>query len=103
MLDQTFASLADPTRRAILERLTREAQVSVGDLAKPFAASLPAIIKHIDVLEHAGLIVRARQGRHVCCRLKPDPMAEARQWLDRHLSFWTSRLDRLGDIVEGRD
>lgn len=102
MLDETFASLADPTRRAILQRLTREAEVSVGELAKPFAASLPSIIKHLDVLEHAGLVERERRGRNVCCRLKPAPITAARRWLERNLSFWESRLERLQDVVEGR-
>jgi DNA-binding transcriptional ArsR family regulator len=102
MLDETFASLADPTRRAILQRLTREPEVAVGDLAKPFARSLPSIIKHLDVLEHAGLIVRERRGRHVCCRLKPAPMAQAHRWIERNLSFWEKRLEQLADVVEGR-
>ena len=100
MLDDVFSSLADPTRRAIVERLTREREVSVGALAEPFAASLPAIIKHIDVLERAGLIERERRGRNVCCRLKPDPMTEARLWLDRHLAFWNASFDRLRAIVD---
>jgi DNA-binding transcriptional ArsR family regulator len=102
MLDETFASLADPTRRAILQRLTRETEVAVGDLAKPFSRSLPSIIKHLDVLEHAGLIVRERRGRNVCCRLKPAPMTQAHRWLERNLSFWEKRLEQLADVVEGR-
>lgn len=101
MLDQTFASLADPTRRAIVERLTRERELSVGDLARGFPASLPAVIKHIDVLEHAGLVRRERRGRFVCCSLRPDPMADARLWLERNLAFWSASLGRLGDVVDG--
>lgn len=101
MLDRTFASLADPTRRSILERLTREREVSVGELAAPFGTSLTAVIKHIDVLESAGLVARRRVGRNVCCSLVPDPMAQARAWLDRNLAFWSGSLDRLGDVVDG--
>jgi DNA-binding transcriptional ArsR family regulator len=101
MLDQTFASLADPTRRAIVERLTREREVNVGDLASTFATSLPAIIKHIHVLEHAGLVRRERHGRFVRCSLNPESMAEARAWLDRNLAFWTASFDALSVIVDG--
>ncbi len=101
MLDNVFASFADPTRRAIVERLTRENEVSVGDLARPFDTSLTAIIKHIDVLEGAGLVARRRAGRNVCCSLVTDPMAEARAWLDRNLAFWSASLDRLGAVVDG--
>ena len=99
MLNRTFASLADPTRRAIIERLNRERELAVGEIAAPFAASLPAIIKHIDVLESAGLIVRERQGRHVRCRLAGDPMRAAREWIDRNLAFWEAGFDRLDAIV----
>ena len=100
-LDLAFASLADPTRRAILERLTREREVSVGDLAGRFPVSLPAIIKHIDVLCYAGLVRRERRGRNVCCSLLPDPMAEARTWLERNLAFWHASFEVLGEIVDG--
>jgi DNA-binding transcriptional ArsR family regulator len=102
-LDVAFASLADPTRRAILERLTREREVSVGDLAARFPVSLPAIIKHIDVLCDAGLVRRERRGRNVCCSLLPDPMAEARAWLERNLAFWHVSLDALGEIIDGNE
>jgi DNA-binding transcriptional ArsR family regulator len=100
-LDLAFASLADPTRRAILERLTHERQVSVGELAARFPVSLPAIIKHIDVLCDAGLVRRERRGRNVCCSLLPDPMAEARAWLERNLAFWHASFDALGEVVDG--
>jgi DNA-binding transcriptional ArsR family regulator len=103
MLDNVFASLADPTRRAIVERLTREQEVSVGDLARPFDTSLTAIIKHIDVLEGAGLVARRRAGRNVRCSLVTDPMAEARAWLDGNLAFWSASLDRLGAVVDGEE
>ena len=99
-LDRAFASLADPTRRAIIERLTHEREVSVGGLATAFPTSLTAIIKHIDVLCDAGLVRRQRRGRHVCCSLVPDPMAEARAWLERNLAFWNASFDALGEIVD---
>ena len=100
-LDKAFASLADPTRRAILERLTHEREVAVGELAVRFPTSLTAVIKHIDVLCDAGLVKRKRRGRNVCCRLVPDPMAEAKAWLERNLAFWSSGFDRLGEILDG--
>lgn len=103
MLDRTFASLADPTRRAIVERLTREGEVHVGALASAFTASLPAVIKHIDVLEDAGLVRRQRKGRFVCCSLKPDAMEEARRWLDRNLRFWAASFDRLEDLLDKKE
>lgn len=103
MLDQTFASLADPTRRAIVQRLARGGELSVGEIAARFDASLPAIIKHIDVLEDAGLVVRKRRGRHVCCRIRPVPMSKARAWLDRNLAFWEAGLDRLQKLVDEDD
>lgn len=102
-IDHFFASLGDPTRLAIVERLAREREVPVGALAAPFEASLPAIIKHIDVLESAGVIIRRREGRNVHCSLSADVMAEARAWLDRNLSFWSASLDRLDALVDGKD
>jgi DNA-binding transcriptional ArsR family regulator len=86
-LDRTFAALADPTRRALLARLGEEDGVSVSDLAEPFAISLPAVIKHLDVLAGAGLIARRKRGRTVTCRLRAEPMEEAARWLDRYRRF----------------
>ena len=105
MLDATFSALADPTRRAIVERLAREGEAQVGDIAGRFAASLPAIIKHLDVLARAGLVERERRGRRVFCHLQPDEMARARAWLDRNLAFWGPSLDALDDLLDegGRD
>jgi DNA-binding transcriptional ArsR family regulator len=100
-LDKAFASLADPTRRAILERLTHEREVAVGDLAERFPTSLTAVIKHIDVLCDAGLVHRQRRGRNVCCSLVPEPMADAQAWLERNLAFWNASFDRLSKIVDG--
>lgn len=93
-LDRTFTALADPTRRAILARLA-QGETTVGELAKPFAISAPAISRHLKVLEDAALISNERQGKHRLCRLKPRAMEEATDWLDFHRRFWTGSLDRL--------
>ena len=98
-LDATFAALADPTRRAILARLAR-GEVSVTELASPFDMSLPAISKHLKVLERAGLITRGREAQWRPCRLAPEPLAAAAEWIDRHRRQWEERLDRLGDYLQ---
>jgi DNA-binding transcriptional ArsR family regulator len=99
-LDRTFAALADPTRRALLARLSEEEDLSVSELAKPFSMSLPAIMKHLDVLSDAGLVGRAKNGRIVSCRLRAEPMRDANDWLNRYQKFWTERLDRLAAFLE---
>ena len=99
-LDRTFAALADPTRRALLARLDGQHSVSVSELAQPFAMSLPAIMKHLDVLSDAGLITRAKTGRVVACRLTAGPMEQAMDWLNRYQRFWSEGLDRLAAFVE---
>src|SRR5690242_48061 len=99
-LDRTFAALADPTRRAMLARLSEKEDLSVSDLARPFSMSLPAIMKHLDVLSDAGLIGREKNGRIVSCRLRAEPMREANDWLNRYQKFWTERLDRLAAFLE---
>jgi DNA-binding transcriptional ArsR family regulator len=99
-LDRTFAALADPTRRALLARLSETDNVSVSELAKPFAMSLPAIMKHLDVLSDAGLVTRNKTGRTVSCRLRAAPMEEANDWLNRYQRFWTERLDQLAAFLE---
>jgi len=99
-LDRTFAALADPTRRAIVARLGDEAAVTVSDLARPFAMSLPAVMKHLDVLTDAGLVSRTKSGRTVTCRLEAAPMREALAWLGHYERFWTASLDRLVALVE---
>jgi DNA-binding transcriptional ArsR family regulator len=99
-LDLAFAALADPTRRAIVDRLAREPEVSVSDIAAPFAVSLPAVMKHLDVLARANLIAREKSGRTVRCRLKAAPMETAMQWLQRYERFWTESLDRLAAYIE---
>src|SRR5215469_3207886 len=99
-LDRTFAALADPTRRALLARLDAEDSLSVSELAAPFPVSLPAIMKHLDVLSDAGLIVREKTGRTVSCRLTARPMEQAMNWLNRYAQFWSDNLDRLAAFVE---
>jgi len=102
-LDRTFAALVDPTRRAILARLEREESASVSDLAKPFAIKLPAVMKHLDVLDEARLIVRSKQGRTVTVRLRPEPMKQAMDWLSRYERFWSKSLDRLAAYAERKE
>jgi DNA-binding transcriptional ArsR family regulator len=99
-LDRTFSALADPTRRAILARLGEQDEVSVSELARPFPMSLPAIMKHLDVLSDAGLVARTKTGRTVSCRLNASPMESAMTWLNRYQRFWTEQLDRLAAFVE---
>jgi DNA-binding transcriptional ArsR family regulator len=99
-LDRTFAALADPTRRALLARLDAEPSLSVSELARPFPVSLPAIMKHLDVLSDAGLIRRSKSGRTVTCELTARPMEDAVNWLNRYQRFWSEQLDRLATFLE---
>jgi DNA-binding transcriptional ArsR family regulator len=93
-LSATFAALADPTRRAILARLA-SGEASVTELAEPFDMSLPAISKHLKVLERAGLIARGREAQWRPCRLSAGPMRDAADWLDHYRRFWEEAFDRL--------
>jgi DNA-binding transcriptional ArsR family regulator len=102
-LDRTFAALVDPTRRAILARLEQEGSVSIGELARPFAIKLPAVMKHLDVLGTAGLITRSKKGRTVTVGLAPAPMEGAMDWLRRYERFWSARLDRLAAYAEAEE
>ena len=102
-LDRTFSALVDPTRRAILARLEREESASVSDLAEPFSIKLPAVMKHLDVLDEAGLITRTKTGRTVTVQLRPDPMREAMDWLRRYERFWSISLDRLAAYAERKE
>ncbi len=102
-LDRTFAALVDPTRRAILAHLEREDGTSVSQLAKPFSIKLPAVMKHLDVLDHAGLITRSKVGRTVTVRLSPQPMRAALDWLRRYERFWSVSLDRLAAYAERKE
>jgi len=99
-LDRTFAALSDPTRRALLARLGNRESLSVSELAQPFPMSLPAIMKHLDVLSDAGLVGREKNGRIVSCRLRAEPMRDANDWLNRYQKFWTERFDRLAAFLE---
>lgn len=99
-LDRTFGALADSTRRAILARLA-QGDASVGELARPFRVSRPAISKHLRVLERAGLVRRTREGRVSRCELEAVAMREAAEWVDRYRVFWEGRLDALARYVEG--
>jgi DNA-binding transcriptional ArsR family regulator len=100
VLDRTFAALADPTRRALLARLEARATISVSELAQPLDMSLPAVMKHLDVLSDAGLVAREKTGRVVACRLTAKPMEQAMEWLNRYQRFWSDNLDRLAAFVE---
>ena len=93
-LDATFAALADPTRRAILARLA-SGETTVTELARPFAMSLPAISKHLKVLERAGLIARGREAQWRPARLEAAPLRDVAEWVDHYRKFWEESLDRL--------
>ena len=97
-LSATFAALADPTRRAILARLAT-GEASVTELAEPFEMSMPAVSKHLKVLERAGLITRAREAQWRPCRLEPAPLQQVEDWIERHRRIWEERLDRLDDLL----
>ena len=94
-LSATFSALADPTRRAILARLVA-GEASVNELAEPFDMTLPAVSKHLKVLENAGLIARSREAQWRPCRLEPAPLKDAVDWLERYRRLWEDRLDGLG-------
>ncbi|HVV94383.1 MAG TPA: metalloregulator ArsR/SmtB family transcription factor [Hyphomicrobiales bacterium] len=98
-LDLMFQALADPTRRAMVERLSH-GPASVSDLAKPFAMSLPAVMQHLQVLEGAGLVVTEKIGRVRTCRVDPDALGRAAGWITAQRAAWERRLDRLGDYLE---
>lgn len=93
-LSNTFAALADPTRRAILARLS-DGEASVTELAAPFEMTLPAVTKHLKVLERAGLISRGKEAQWRPCKLEAKPLAEVADWVEKYRQFWTQRLDRL--------
>ena len=103
-LSTTYAALADPTRRAILTRLAA-GEATVGELAEPFAMSLPAVSKHLKVLERAGLIARRRKAQWRPCRLEARPLKDAAQWLEHYRHFWDDSFDRLdaylGELQSG--
>jgi DNA-binding transcriptional ArsR family regulator len=98
-LSATFSALADPTRRAILARLSL-GEISVMELAQPFEMSLPAVTKHLKVLEKAGLITRGRHAQWRPCRLKAAPLQEVSDWVEQYRRHWEERLDRLGEYLK---
>ena len=98
-LSATFGALADPTRRAILARLA-QGDAQVGELAAPFEMSLPAVSKHLGVLEDAGLIVRAREGRVRRCHLRPETLRAAADWIEFYRRFWEGQFDALAEYLE---
>ncbi len=97
-LDWTFYALADPTRRAILARLS-QGEASVSELGKPFEISQPAISKHLRVLERAGLVASRKEGRYSHFHLVAEPIRDAMEWLFRYRTFWEGQLDALGDFL----
>lgn len=98
-LDKIFSALSDPTRRAIVEKLAK-VESSVTELAEPFDISLPAISKHLDILEDAGLILRTKDGRIHRCTLRGTPIQHAIEWLERYHSFWNEKFHRLDAFLE---
>lgn len=98
-LSATFAAIADPTRRAILARLSK-GEVAVNELAKPFKMTLPAVSKHLKVLEKAGLIERSRNAQWRPCRLRAMPLKEAASWIERYRQFWEESFDRLEEYLK---
>ena len=102
-LNGIFAVLSDPTRRAILTRLARDTSLSVSELAEPFAIKLPAVMKHLDILDDAGLIRRSKTGRTVTVEIADGCLKPAVDWLQRRERFWSPRLDRLAAYAERKE
>jgi DNA-binding transcriptional ArsR family regulator len=98
-LDRAFQALADPTRRAMVERLS-QGPASVSELARPLVMSLPAVMQHLAVLETSGLVLSEKAGRVRTCRINPVALSEAEQWIAERRIEWERRLDRLGDYLE---
>lgn len=98
-LSATFSALADPTRRAILARLCN-GEASVTELAEPFDISLPAVTKHLKVLERAGLITRSREAQWRPCQLQAKPLQDVADWVEQYRAFWEQSLDRLGEYLD---
>ena len=97
-LDDTLSALADPTRRAILARLA-QGEATVTELARPFDMTMPAVTKHLKVLERAGLITRSREAQTRPCRLAPGPLQEVANWVDEYRQYWEARFDRLDEYL----
>lgn len=99
---EIFRALADPTRRAIFERLAA-AEMSVGELKSGFAVSQPAVSQHLAMLKQAGLVAERREGRHAYYRIAPEGLAPLGQWVDRYRAFWPARIEKLKDVLKGMD
>mgnify|MGYP001175090765 CR=1 FL=1 len=97
-LDRVFFALADPTRRAVVQRLSC-GPLSVGELAKPFDMALPSFVQHLKVLEHSGLLRSRKTGRVRVCEIAPQPLADAENWLNQQRALWTQRLDQLDSYL----
>jgi len=102
-LDRIFSALSDPTRRSILARLEAGPRLSISDLAQPFAMTMPAVLKHLEVLSEVGLIRRSKAGRTVWVEIEPGSMKAAMDWLQRHRVFWSTSLDRLARYAEAKE
>lgn len=102
-LDDIFSALSDPTRRSILARLEKEPRLSISELAQPFAVTLPAVLKHLDILSETGLIRRSKAGRTVWVEIEPGSLKLAMDWLERHRLFWSKSLDRLASYAEAKE
>ena len=102
MLSQTFGALADPTRLAMVERLSR-GEATMGELAAPHRITLPAVTKHVGVLVDAGLVQRRKAGRTVVCALRPEALSEVQAWLGDLTAYWNSTVDRLEDFLRSGD
>ncbi|MFZ1989248.1 MAG: metalloregulator ArsR/SmtB family transcription factor [Alphaproteobacteria bacterium] len=101
-LDRIFSALSDSTRRGMLARLSGEESLSVSELAAPLDMTLPAVMKHLDVLSDAGLVERNKSGRTVACTFNAAPMEQATEWLTKYQQFWTARFDRLTALLESK-
>ena len=98
-LNLVFQAMADATRRDMIQRLAR-AERTIGQLAEPYEMSMPAITKHVKVLEQAGLIVKRREGKFIHCRLEPRRLEQANQWIEQQRKYWETQLDRFGEFLE---
>ena len=101
-LDLLFQALSDPTRRAMIDRLSR-GPASVSELAKPFDMSLPAVVQHLAALENSGLVTSQKVGRVRTVQIQPDALSQAEQWINGRRTLWVKRLDRLGDFLASED
>lgn len=102
LLDRTFHALSDPTRRAMVQRLSR-GPATVSELARPLAISLPAVMQHLAVLEASGVVTSRKEGRVRTCQVEPKTLTAAERWITERRQLWERRLDRLGDYLDAND